>query len=68
MIDVAVAGPAILGEGPVWDARRGELLWVDIAAGAVNAYTPETGATRRIELGENVGCRPANVFGTPWAS
>jgi len=56
VIDVAVAGPAILGEGPVWDARRGELLWVDITAGAVNAYMPETGATRRIELGENVGC------------
>jgi sugar lactone lactonase YvrE len=56
VLDVAVAGPAILGEGPVWDARRGELLWVDIVAGAVNAYAPETGATRRIELGENVGC------------
>jgi sugar lactone lactonase YvrE len=56
VIDVAVAGPAILGEGPVWDARRGELLWVDIAAGAVNAYAPETGATRQIELGESVGC------------
>jgi L-arabinonolactonase len=56
VIDIAVAGPAILGEGPVWDARRGELFWVDIAAGTVNAYTPENGATRRIELGENVGC------------
>jgi sugar lactone lactonase YvrE len=56
VIEVAVAGPAILGEGPVWDERRNELLWVDIAAGAVNAYAPESGATRRIELGENVGC------------
>ena len=56
VIDVAVPGRALLGEGPVWDARRGELLWVDIVAGAVNAYEPETGATRRVELGEDVGC------------
>jgi sugar lactone lactonase YvrE len=56
VIDIAVAAPTILGEGPVWDARRRELLWVDIYAGAVNTYAPETGATRRIELGENVGC------------
>ena len=56
MIDVAIAGQAILAEGPLWDARRGELLWVDIAAGTVNTYRPEDGATRRIELGEDLGC------------
>jgi sugar lactone lactonase YvrE len=56
VIDVAIAGRAILAEGPVWDARRGELLWVDIVAGAIHTYGPETGVTHRIDLGENVGC------------
>lgn len=56
MINVAVEGSATLGEGPVWDPRRDELLWVDIARGTVNSYAPATGTTACIDLGENVGC------------
>ena len=56
MIDLAVEARSILGEGPLWDARTGELLWVDISDGAIARYAPETGRTRRIALGENVGC------------
>jgi sugar lactone lactonase YvrE len=56
VIDVAIADTASLGEGPIWDRRRAELLWVDIAAGAINTYSPQTGETRRVDLGENIGC------------
>jgi len=56
VIDVAIADKAILGEGPVWDARRAELLWVDIAAGAINRYRPTDEGVQRIDVGENIGC------------
>ena len=34
---VSTTGQAVLGEGLRWDARRGELLAVDILAGAFSA-------------------------------
>jgi sugar lactone lactonase YvrE len=46
---------ARLGEGPLWDARTGELLWVDILAGVVHRFDPETGGDRAFEAGSMVG-------------
>lgn len=51
-------GAHTLGEGPVWDADRGRLLWVDIQAGAVHAGTLDDGAvvvTDRWVVDETVG-------------
>ena len=46
---------AQLGEGPIWDARTAELLWVDIRAGMVHRFDPRTGDDRAFHAGSSVG-------------
>ncbi len=53
--EVAVTAACELGEGPVWDASRGLLRWVDILAGHVHALDPATGARTWFEAGDAVG-------------
>jgi sugar lactone lactonase YvrE len=53
--EVAVAAGCELAEGPVWDASRGLLRWVDILAGHVHALDPATGARARFDVGVPVG-------------
>lgn len=47
--------PAVLAESPVWDARTGTLLWVDIPRGELHEYRPGSGdrivATLDVPLG-----------------
>lgn len=46
---------ANLGEGPLWDARSGELLWVDIMAGMVHRFDLASGVDRAFDVGQPVG-------------
>ena len=57
VLEAEVAFPAQceLAEGPVWDAARGLLRWVDILPGHVHALDPVTGAHTRFEAGDPVG-------------
>jgi sugar lactone lactonase YvrE len=53
--ELALDARAALGEGPLWDARSSELLWVDIMAGLVHRFDPATGADTAIDAGQPVG-------------
>jgi sugar lactone lactonase YvrE len=46
---------AELGEGPVWDAERERLIFVDIMRGHVHEFDPATGTDRVLEVGLPVG-------------
>lgn len=54
-VDVALEARADLGEGPWWDARANELLWVDLRIGRIHAFTPSTGTDTSFEVRESVG-------------
>jgi sugar lactone lactonase YvrE len=54
-VEVVVAAGARLGEGPVWDARIGRLVWVDILASEVHLTDVETGADDVIPTPLHVG-------------
>lgn len=54
-VDVVIDMHARLGEGPLWDHRKGILAWVDILAGLVHFTDPDTGVTQSIPAGTEVG-------------
>ncbi len=54
-IEVVSAAGAELGEGPVWDARSGRRVWVDITARRIPLTDTVTGASETIEVPSHVG-------------
>jgi sugar lactone lactonase YvrE len=54
---------ATLGEGPLWDARRGVLWWLDILAREVHAFHPATGVDRSWDVGAEVGASALDTDG-----
>lgn len=54
-VQVAVAGAARVGEGPVWDPDRSALHWVDILAGEVMCSDLSTGVTTTVTTPTLIG-------------
>ncbi len=46
---------SVLGEGAIWDAKKGVLYWVDIDAGLVHVFDPASGRDVSISVGQPVG-------------
>jgi sugar lactone lactonase YvrE len=63
-LDLVVDAHATVGEGPVWDASRGILWWVDIPAGLVHRFDPRTGSDRALPVRSAVGAVALRRDGT----
>lgn len=65
-VDCVLDIKAGLGECPVWCPEEKALYWVDIYAGRLNRFTPETGANRVWTLPEPIGsfalCRDGAIL------
>jgi sugar lactone lactonase YvrE len=46
---------AVLGEGPAWDDRTRELVWVDILSGMVHVYDDQGRPRNAYDVGAHVG-------------
>ncbi|HEX8940934.1 MAG TPA: SMP-30/gluconolactonase/LRE family protein [Candidatus Limnocylindrales bacterium] len=55
---------ATTGEGPLWDAARGVLWWVDIPAGLVHRFDPRRGPDVPLDVGAAVGAVALRRDGT----
>ncbi len=54
-VELIIDAHAELGEGAIWEGATQTLYWVDISAGQVHSYHPETGAQRSYAVGQMVG-------------
>lgn len=61
--ELAFEHNALLGEGPVWDARTQQLYWVDIEGYQVHCFDPATRAHRAIDVGQYVGSAAVRTAG-----
>ncbi len=65
-IDTVVEHACLLGEGPVWDAKRSVICWVDILKGEIHQFSTENKSHKIIPVYENIGaisiCKDGNFL------
>ena len=44
-----------LGEGPLWDDSKKQICWVDILNGNIHEWSPKTGTSNTISVGQMIG-------------
>jgi len=62
-VELILDARSVLGEGAIWEGKRGVLYWVDIDAGLVHLYDPATGVDRSLRVGQPVGTVVPRVSG-----
>lgn len=55
-IDVVVKHSCTLAEGPVWDADRRAIYWIDIINGEIHEYETAENKHRTIQVHDLIGC------------
>jgi sugar lactone lactonase YvrE len=63
MIEVALDAAADVAEGPVWDATRRALFWVDIYRAEVHLFEPASGQDTVFDVGQPVGAAATTTAG-----
>jgi sugar lactone lactonase YvrE len=66
--DVVIRADAETGEGPVWDHRTGELIWVDIPAGVLHRSDVVTRRDTALGVGTMVGAVAPTTAAEGWAA
>ncbi len=62
-VELVLDAHAELGEGPIWDHRSSELIWLDILAGQVHRFDPATGRDGAVDVGSHVGAAALRAEG-----
>lgn len=54
-VELVLPVRADIAESPIWDDATGDLLWVDILAGLVHRFDPQSGVDCSVAAGQPVG-------------
>ncbi len=65
-INTVINHACVLGEGPVWDAKRNIICWIDILKGEIHQFSPEHKKHKIIPVHQKIGsvviCKDGNFL------